>query len=506
MLISKFPILNGMEGDQEGFFKEIVENARVGILVMQDGKIAYANSTLASMLSYGRGELLGKSAMFFIHPDDRASVSERSQKLLEDKQVAQYADFRCICADGRIISAQVMGKRMEYARRPAICEYLIDITAQNLTDSQFRQFADVVSRMHTGFFVYHLDAPGDDRSLQLVNTNPAGLAVTGRERRDIIGKYIDELFPSLREGDIPRKFAEVIATGKPFRIESYPYSDKTVGERAYSFTAYPIPGNCVCVLFEDVTDRRRAEEGSRKLVEITDNVPGMVYEFWMDAAGKMGVSFVSKGTRSLIGVSPEDLMRDFSLMWDMILEEDRDKVMRAILESRERRSHWTCEFRAKLADGSVRWIHGESSIVREQDDGRFVWDGTLTDITGLVAAEEESSFKSALLDAALDSVFVHDMEGKFYYVNAAAYRTRGYTEEELMSLNLHQVDVPEYAKMIAPRIEDLRSTRGATFESAHIRKDGTIMPVEVHAGFISWRGKELVFSVVRDISDRKKGT
>jgi PAS domain S-box-containing protein len=109
-----------------------------------------------------------------------------------------------------------------------------------------------------------------------------------------------------------------------------------------------------------------------------------------------------------------------------------------------------------------------------------------------------------LLDSATDSVFLHDFYGNFVYVNEAAYKTWGYTKEELMEMNFHKLDVPKYEKLIESRIKELMEKGEFTFETAHFRKDGSKMPVEIFSKIIEYTNKPLVLSYVRDITERKK--
>ncbi len=118
-------------------------------------------------------------------------------------------------------------------------------------------------------------------------------------------------------------------------------------------------------------------------------------------------------------------------------------------------------------------------------------------------SEEELKLKAQLLDNSTDSIFLHDTDGNFIFVNEKAYADRGYTKEELLKMNLRSLDVPEYAKLIEPRIAQLRVTGETSFESAHYRKSGSIMPVEVHVRIVRVGGKDLILSAARDISERK---
>ena len=112
--------------------------------------------------------------------------------------------------------------------------------------------------------------------------------------------------------------------------------------------------------------------------------------------------------------------------------------------------------------------------------------------------------KDLILDLTSDSIFLHDHEGNFIYINQAAYKTLGYTKDELMDMNLHDLNVPEFTTRIKPRINHLMEKGERTFEAAHFRKNGSVIPVEINSRIIEYENKNLVLSSVRDISRRKK--
>ncbi len=118
--------------------------------------------------------------------------------------------------------------------------------------------------------------------------------------------------------------------------------------------------------------------------------------------------------------------------------------------------------------------------------------------------EEESKLKTQLLDAANDPIFLQDFDGNFVYINESAYKTLGYTKDELMKVNLHDLDISESADLIKTRINDLIKKGESTFETAHYRKDGSVMPVEIRARIIESQDRKLVLSNVRDITERKR--
>ena len=139
-------------------------------------------------------------------------------------------------------------------------EIATDITERRKRDEKIRQYSDIVRNMKFGLHLYCLEDISDDRSLRLIARNPAAQAFTGIPRKDILGRTIDENFPGLREKGIPDKYADVVRTGRPYFTETLFHRDKRTRPASFSVCVFPIPGNCVAVLFEDITRRRRMEE------------------------------------------------------------------------------------------------------------------------------------------------------------------------------------------------------------------------------------------------------
>ncbi|MGA9665205.1 MAG: sensor domain-containing diguanylate cyclase [Gallionella sp.] len=106
-----------------------------------------------------------------------------------------------------------------------------------------------------------------------------------------------------------------------------------------------------------------------------------------------------------------------------------------------------------------------------------------------------------LFDLAADCLMILDMDGIIRDINLTGHERLGYTKDEMVGMRLADLDPPEFAAKIPKRFED--NENGALiFESAHLRKDGTAMPVEINSRIIELDGKKVFFSVIRDISGR----
>jgi two-component system cell cycle sensor histidine kinase/response regulator CckA len=117
--------------------------------------------------------------------------------------------------------------------------------------------------------------------------------------------------------------------------------------------------------------------------------------------------------------------------------------------------------------------------------------------------ESEQKFRT-LFESANDGLFILDMEGNIVDFNRIAYERLGYTREEMQRMNITQLDEPSFTPMVAKRIKHLKEYGQLVADIAHLKKDGTSMPVEINARIINLGGKDVIFSMVRDITERKR--
>ncbi|MGE5894123.1 MAG: PAS domain-containing protein [bacterium] len=113
----------------------------------------------------------------------------------------------------------------------------------------------------------------------------------------------------------------------------------------------------------------------------------------------------------------------------------------------------------------------------------------------------------ALFEQASDSIFLMELKGDDELVitdaNIAACRMHGYEKVELIGKPIRMLDTPDTAKYIGERAQRLMRSEKLTFEGEHLRKDGTVFPVEVSAQLITIGGKKYILAIDRDITERK---
>jgi PAS domain S-box-containing protein len=258
----------------------------------------------------------------------------------------------------------------------------------------------------------------------------------------------------------------------------------------------------VRILALDVTERRIAEaalreseERYRAVIETTDT--GYVV---LDEKGR--VLDANRNYVGLTGHSTLDEIRGRSVT-DWTAPHDRARNQAEVARCLKKGSVRNLEIDYRRADGASIPVEINASVIRTKA-GRMIV--TLCrDISERKRAEAEIRLKAELLDNSTDSIFLHDTDGNLIYVNEKACKALGYTRDELLGINLHQLDTPEYAKQIESRIAGLMKTGEMKFESAHLRRDGSIQPVDVKVRLVRMNEKNLVLSACADITERKRG-
>jgi len=110
-----------------------------------------------------------------------------------------------------------------------------------------------------------------------------------------------------------------------------------------------------------------------------------------------------------------------------------------------------------------------------------------------------------VFEEAGDAIFIYDIKGsKILAVNNMACKQLGYDKEKLLSMEPNQIDTPEQRINQPERICKVLKNGYESFETMHLRKDGTSFPVDVTMQLITWDGKPAILSLCRDITRKKR--
>lgn len=161
-------------------------------------------------------------------------------------------------------------------------------------------------------------------------------------------------------------------------------------------------------------------------------------------------------------------------------------------------------------DGRV--FRRRSMALSENGSGHSrVWIFTeITDIRKAQAAvSERDAWQQVIFSSMGEGLIAHRIledgrPGPFEYVNPVWCHNLGYSREEISHLSPSEIDDPDIGSRVIPEVmATLKRSGSARFESIQLRKDGSRIPVAVHARVFSFRGQTWIISIVNDISEQK---
>jgi len=255
------------------------------------------------------------------------------------------------------------------------------------------------------------------------------------------------------------------------------------------------------------TNLDKLQDQSRKLADrehqlhaMASNIPGVVYRLVVQPDGKTEFTYISEKCREILGIdnNPETFSEDFH---EHINPEDLEPFLASIQKAFTSKSLWRFEGQYTRPSGEKIWIKIVSNPVME--DGTYIFDGIIFDDTDWKRLDEFNRLLANMSDHAPASITIHDFEGNFLYANDHTFRLHGYTREDFLIKNLHEVDVPESEHLITERMKQLEMNGVLDFDVEHFHKNGTRIPLHVWVKIIDWEGKKVQLSIATDLTEHK---
>jgi PAS domain S-box-containing protein len=270
----------------------------------------------------------------------------------------------------------------------------------------------------------------------------------------------------------------------------------------------------VVVNSRDMTEREEAEEALRISedkfrtifeqapigVALIDSLDGKIYELNQRYAEIAGRSVEEMKTLDWMSIThPEDVQADLDNMALL----NTGKISRFAMTKRYLRP-----------DGTSVWISLTVVRIKITDPKCPRHLAMIDDISESKKAEralrDREMTLRAIADSAQDAILMMDNGGKISFWNPAAERLFGWSGEEAVGKNLHELIAPErFLDAYRRAFPHFRATgRGAavgrTIELWGTRKDRTEFPFELSLSSIQLSGEWHAVGIVRDISERTR--
>jgi len=265
------------------------------------------------------------------------------------------------------------------------------------------------------------------------------------------------------------------------------------------------------IFFQDISKRKLAEEALQheqwRLQSIIEGTNLGTWE-WNVQTGK---TIFNEQWAQLTGYSLTELQHLNISAWEKYTHPDDLKQSRELLLKHfsGELPYYDTECRMKHRDGQWVWVHDRGQVITRTADGKpLMMFGTRTDITErkqaeLALKESELRFKNLFEHHSAIMLLIDPESGFIVDANNAATQFYGYSKSVLQSMKIEDINTLSVEQVKTER-EKARNNNLNYFVFQHKIATGEERTVEVHSSPIHFQEKQILFSIIHDITKREQ--
>ena len=280
----------------------------------------------------------------------------------------------------------------------------------------------------------------------------------------------------------------------------------------------------LCALILTLSNRQaRAEEIAIELTEDLRNSAEQLraseyrWKFAVEGSGdglwdwdisKSQVFFTTRW-KEMLGFTEDEIGNGLDEWSQRVHPDDLEHVMADVQAHLDGKTpNYLNEHRVRCKDGSYKWVLDRGLVVERDAAGKPLrMIGTHTDITQRRQAEELLRLSEARYHSLFDNshavmLIIDPENGAIVSANPAAAAYYGWPQDQLMRMNISQINTLSATEIQAEMLLAITEQR-KSFEFRHRRKDGTVRDVEIFSGPVLVDGRQLLYSIVHDVTARK---
>ncbi|MBF0634692.1 MAG: PAS domain S-box protein, partial [Nitrospinae bacterium] len=454
-------------------------------------KIREINKAATDIFGYQADELIGKTTDFLhVSPESLDSFRKELYPAIEKEGHLHLYDFRMKRRDGSVFPTEnnVFPLDDEQGRRVAWVSVVRDISKVKEVEERFR----LLFNSGSDAIVVHPaleHGPGN-----IIEVNDTMCRRLGYSREELL-KMSPLDFNDTSQSDYKEDMARVMAelkNGREVRFERVHVAKGgrripvEVNSRQFMLRGKPT----VLSIIRDITERKKAEEAMRESENrfrlVADSAPVLIWMSGTDAK----CNYFNKGWLDFTGRPLEDEMGDG---WAQgVHPHDRERCVDMYMKSFNARKIFSMMYRLRRKDGAYRWVL-DNGTPRFSSSGEFIgYIGSCFDITDRKEAEEavaRSEKKIREITSVIgQGVYALDSEGRLTFMNPEAERLLGWSEAELLGMDVHRrfhgkkEDGSTIQKCDCPAYKALSSGQTHLADGEPLtRKDGGMFPASIIA-------------------------
>jgi PAS domain S-box-containing protein len=213
---------------------------------------------------------------------------------------------------------------------------------------------------------------------------------------------------------------------------------------------------------------------------------------------------------SLLGLDPHQRPPNIKEYNTMVYHADRQRAIQVFDDTfANQRETFSHQFRFRRPDGKVIWISSIGNIEYDKDGQPSRGFGINQDITEHMLVEEalvesENRYRQLFNSHHTPMLVIDPQSGQIINANPAACAFYGWSWEELTGMSITQINVlpPEQIRQEMAAAHQADSSQ--LFHFQHRLANGEERDVDVYSGRIQWGDKNYLFSIIIDVTERKK--
>ena len=426
----------------------------------------------------------------------------------------------------------------------------------DLMDSEER-FRQIIHSTPLGIHIYSMNQNG---KLIFQGGNPSADEILKIKHSDLIGKTIEEAFPSSADTELPKIYEQIALKGGTWNSENVDYTDNKITGSYEVRVFQTVPGSCVAI-FQDITEKRMAKEEEQEYVDNLTFLSQTATDFIGFSSELDIYQYIAERMRELAGksitvvTSFNELTIDYDVravlglgrrIGNVLNFLGRNPVGMTFKVKEKTRLKLTktgiAEVDIDLAEltqggfpkqavkplrkllktdkiYSVAFMHKSrllGNVLLIMQEGQEIKNPQLVEAFAQQAsvallrkqAEEElldseQRFRT-LIETMNDGLAVDDENGVFTYVNRKLCIILGYDEEEMIGHKVSEFLDEENRHFYAEHSVNRKDGQMESYEISWIKKDKTLIPtiISPQPVFDSERKYRGSFAVITDITER----
>ena len=460
--------------ESEARYRRIVETTNEGIwLLDRDARIGWANRHAAAMLGYSADELLGRSLLEFLTPEEQPIAAERFASLRKGHAVQVELSKRHRDGSEVWVTARCRGILDQNGEFQGALSMFTDITERKAAELTLREsearFRSMADSAPVGIYLSDVNSRG-------IYLNPTLERLLGMNLEELHSRWVESIHPEDRERVFSTWQAAVEAQQGWRSSHRAVLPDGTV--RWLDVQAAPVRERGQLLgyvgMVHDMTEHRQLEQAVResesRFRAFMDHCPAAA--FVKDAEGRL--LYVNAAWRRQFSPEPTEWlgMTDFDF-WpaesaELFRASDRACVSRGEPIQLE-------ECGLLPATGELRhWL-----VLKFPLDGspHSRMGGMVWDVTALKQAEEALQLRDRAIQAATQGIIITDPgqpDDPIIYVNPAFEQLTGYPAAEALGRNCRFLQGRDTDPKTVERLRQaVEAGEACTVELRNYRKDGS---------------------------------